>query len=356
MIIDNIYYIPFFGLLSSLIMSLLLILLWPKLFNYGIDNNHGIQKTHSNKSIRLGGLVIFSVLIFFITFFYHMNNKVYFLLISLMPLFVVGLIEDLTNKVTPKIRFWMAIFSSALVVLTTSTKLEEVDIFWINFFLNFELIAFLITVIGFAATANAFNFIDGLNGLSSGLSIIVLSMLIIFCIGENNFEIYEFIILLVFIVIGFFIINIFTGKIFLGDSGAYILGLIIAWIGVEVTSNKSNISSWAVFFLIIYPATELIYSMIRRAFSQKSLIEPDFNHFHSNVYTLLKKLNIFQNTVIVNTFSGMIVLIFSSLPFIYIFLFGPSFPDILYGIFCFLFLYFILLYITKQFILKLNAK
>ena len=58
----------------------------------------------------------------------------------------------------------------------------------------------------------------------------------------------NFLIILSFAVLGFWIVNVLTGKFFLGDAGSYTLGMIIAWFGIAISSKNEIISSWSIFF------------------------------------------------------------------------------------------------------------
>ncbi len=341
------FYILAISFSVSLLSSYLIILFWPKFTSLGVDNQYGVQKTHTEKALRLGGLAIYLLLIFFCFFVVQFDWKISILLLSIFPLLIFALLEDLTNKISPSIRLFSTLITASLIILLTGSKLEEVDILWIDNLLTISTVSISFTIIGLTATANAFNFIDGLNGLSSGLSLVVLSILAYFSLKEGNLEIFNFIILLMSIISGFFVINIITGKIFLGDTGAYILGIIIAWIGVEITSKDSNISSWAIFFIILYPAIELLFSVFRRISSGKSPFNPDHSHLHSMVFKFVKNNMENKDNRFSNTFSGFITLIFASIPSIIVILFNPTYPLVIHFILIYITLYFLLFYLMK---------
>ena len=179
------------------------------------------------------------------------------------------------------------ILSSFFLIINTGEYVYDIEISWANYILSNHNLAIIFTLIGYTATLNSWNFIDGLNGLASGLSIIVLSIILIFCKDINLNNIDNFIIINIFAILGFYLFNIFTGKIFLGDIGSYYLGILIAWLGVKTYFN-SDISAWIIFVLILYPATELIFSFFRRIFYKKSPFEPDNLHLHSLLFNFLQ--------------------------------------------------------------------
>ena len=233
----------------SFLLSVLFISVIPKITNLGIDSFNGIQKIHQINSLRLGGSVIFFS--FFFTLYINFNNgKTIILLLSISPIFLLGIIEDLTLSVSAKSRLYASFLTSTMLVFFTDTKVDDLDILWANKILLIPMFGFMFTVVGLTATSNAFNFLDGLNGLASGVALVALAIFIYYCFSNEKTDLMIICIILFSSIIGFWFVNICTGKLFLGDSGAYLIGVLIAWIGVNLTLENSNISSWAIFFYI----------------------------------------------------------------------------------------------------------
>ena len=172
----------------------------------------------------------------------------------------------------------------------------------------------LFGVIGVTAATNAFNFIDGVNGISSGIGIYSLCMFV-FLVGINpNYTLIIFMIAFVSCIFGFFVINIFSGKIFLGDLGAYLIGFFISTIGVAIVKENSTISPWIIFLIILYPATELIFSTFRRLFNGVPPFKADDKHLHSIIYKLILKKISLRSKHFCNSLTGIIIVLFGSLP------------------------------------------
>ena len=92
----------------------------------------------------------------------------------------------------------------------------------------------------------------------------------------------------------------------MGDSGAYFLGVIISISGIELANKSENISAWAIFFIIIYPATEIIFTTLRRVFQKRSPFYPDNLHYHSLLLKSFKKLNFQVTNKTSNSISGLV--------------------------------------------------
>ena len=92
---------------------------------------------------------------------------------------------------------------------------------------------------------NAFNLIDGLNGLSSYVTLSVAVSLSIIAFQAGNTQISTFLVLCVAAVLGFMALNFPLGKIFLGDGGAYALGHLLVWSAVILINSETKISAFS---------------------------------------------------------------------------------------------------------------
>ena len=326
----------------------------PKFTNIGLDKLVGIQKIHKKNSYRVGGVCLFSIIL--IWGYFRLNLDIKFLFyVGLILIFIIGFIEDIYQNTPIFFRLIFIFISAAILVFSTDAIIFDADIKWINTIFQIPMVPYIFTIIGIVVVSNAWNFIDGLNGLSSGLAIIILSLFGYLAKSEGLYDLSLLSWTIAFSVMGFFIINILFGKVFLGDSGALTLGLFIGWSGVELVTKGQSVSSWVVLFIIIYPATEIIFSFFRRLIGIKKTTGADNLHFHSLFYFYLsKKLN--QNP---NSISGICLLIFGSVPSLYIYLYGLNFYRAIYGsvIFIFLYtlLYLMLLHYKKNYLFSIKV-
>ena len=111
------------GLFSCVILNLLLISLNDK-FNIGKDKSFGVQKFHTKSTSRLGGVAIgISLYLIYIIINLIDKNHIYselqsyliLFLISVLPVFVGGILEDITHKIAPNARLLLASISSLLI-------------------------------------------------------------------------------------------------------------------------------------------------------------------------------------------------------------------------------------------------
>ncbi len=298
----------------SIFFSILILLIHKFLFKIGIDEQQGIQKIHRKSATRIGGISIFATGIL-VGFFFrdsYLQYSIVFLCIFLI--FIIGLIEDITRKLSPTIRLVLTIFVCSILVFMTETRLDDVDLKFINFLLSQPLVAFFISALGISITSNAWNFIDGLNGLSSGTAFIVLISFSIIADQYNIIFLSNVLFSVAFIILGFLIVNLFTGQIFFGDGGSYAVGAFIAWSGIELVNQNNSILAWSIFLIIIYPATEFSFSFLRRIFTRKSPFVADNLHLHSLLYSYINELKLIGNTTFLNSVCGSFLVLFASVP------------------------------------------
>ena len=141
----------------------------------------GVQKFHDTPVPRIGGLGILLGLSAAFVVRYFQNNEVgsfgLWLIVCCLPAFIFGFIEDLTKRVGVKVRLLATIASSMLAGYFLGGWLTSVQLLGIdNLMLAYPIVAVAITCFAVAGVANAFNIIDGYNGLSSMVAVIIFGM------------------------------------------------------------------------------------------------------------------------------------------------------------------------------------
>ena len=188
----------------SIIISILTLIIAKNFLVIGLDEKIDTQKIHKKNAVRIGGLSI--VLTTFIANFFIGKNtndfSIPFLIVSLF--FLIGFYEDITSSLSSVRRLILSIIAASVLIFFTSTTLNEADLKIINNLLSYPLIAFLVSILGVSITSNAWNFIDGLNGLASGMASVTL-LAFSFIALQNDIIIFSNILLsLSLIVFGFF--------------------------------------------------------------------------------------------------------------------------------------------------------
>lgn len=253
-----------------------------------MDSSSGVQKVHTTPTPRIGGIgIAIGVFVGFAASSHgaaaaEKRMILGAILMAGIPAFIFGLLEDLTKKVSVKIRLLATMASGVLGWGITGTSLTHVDIPGLDFLLGFTIISVIFTAIAVGGVANSINIIDGLNGLTAGTAMIILAAFGIIARLVGDIPLAFTCLIIAGAVAGFFFVNWPKGKIFLGDGGAYFLGFTLAWIAVLLPERNHSVSPWTSLLICSYPIIEVCFSILRRSLREGySPTEPDFFHLHS---------------------------------------------------------------------------
>ena len=258
-----------------------------------------IQSAHSGFVPRVGGLAIYMsilVLIPLLSFGFIPLSVVFdlnaeqltLLILSAAPVFSVGLAEDLGYDMSPKARLTASAVSSFIAILIFKVWLDSLGIPGIDTLIMFAPVGILFTIFATVGVVNAFNLIDGLNGLSSYVTVSVAVSLSIIAFQAGNTQIPIFLVLVVAAVLGFMVLNFPLGKIFLGDGGAYALGHLLVWSAIIFINDADEVSSFSILLVFFWPVADTGLAIWRRWKLGTPTDRPDRLHFHQLTMRLLE--------------------------------------------------------------------
>ena len=181
---------------------------------------------------------------------------------------------------SPRIRLYASAISSLFAIIILRFWIVKLGIPGIDFLLMFVPFAIFFTVFATVGVVNAFNLIDGLNGLSSYVTISVAVSLSIIAFDVGTIQVTIFLALLVSSVLGFMALNFPLGKIFLGDGGAYALGHLLVWTAILLINYATEISPFAILLIFFWPVADTGLAIWRRWKSGIPTDRPDRLHFH----------------------------------------------------------------------------
>jgi len=182
----------------------------------------------------------------------------------------LGLLDDIF-KINPLFRLSVEVILSSAIVWR---------------FVGFENLFYsFVLVVGFTALLNAVNMIDGLDGICAG-SVGIISLFFFF-ISQDNFS-KNLSLATTAVCLSFLVYNFPPAKVFMGDAGSYLLGILLSL--NFVTNNRvfhfeRFLSS---IFIIWFLALDLGASFIRRIKSGRSPFEGDRDHFYDKIFRRIK--------------------------------------------------------------------
>lgn len=248
-----------------------------------------VQSSHIGDPLRIGGVAVTVGLALGIGLRVLMGDESFapLMLLSVLPVFLAGLAEDLGHRVSPRGRFLAALASAVAAVALLEVWAPKADIPGIDWVMAWPAVAVLLTVIFSAGFCHAVNLIDGMNGLA--VSVITISALGCAAVATQASQpaIGAFALLLAAAALGFIFLNWPVARLFLGDAGAYGLGHLLVWIAIMLASRSSDVAVPALLLVLFWPLADVIHTILRRLAEQAAITQPDRMHLHQKVRRML---------------------------------------------------------------------
>ena len=151
--------------------------------------------------------------------------------------------------------------------------------------LTYSWVAILFLSFAITGLSNAYNIIDGFNGLASMVAIISSVAILYIAFKVQDPLVMGITFISIGAILGFFVWNYPKGFIFLGDGGAYLIGFLIAVAVVLLVVRNPSVSPWFALLVNAYPVFETLFTIWRRTIHQgRNPGMPDGAHFHSLIY------------------------------------------------------------------------
>lgn len=248
------------------------------------------RSSHTQMVPSFGGVSFFIVFVMALSFAeqFFISGRAYYFIPAALIVFMIGLKDDLTG-VGPRNKILGQVLAISMLFLSSDFQITELWGFlgihhislWISIPLAYAVVIFFI---------NAFNLIDGIDGLSTSLAAFFFSFFGIFYFFREDYTLVMVCASFVGMFLAFLRYNLSTDrKIFMGDTGSMFLGFVLSSLVIEVMSSDFNvyvdtIQSSNVPHLLIgllyIPVFDSIRIFIARASSGKSPFAPDRTHIH----------------------------------------------------------------------------
>ena len=179
---------------------------------------------------------------------------------------------------------------------------QKIGIVGLDFLLDKAMIGWIITLVFCVGFVNAVNMADGANGLIPGIITIALAMFYME-VGSFTYAIFM-------ATCGLFtIFNVISGRLFLGDAGAYGLGSMVALNGLFLF-NAGVFSAAFLAVLFAYPCIDILVTVVRRSIKGRSIFLPDNDHLHNRIHFHFQIW--FRSKTLANSLTGGLIVLGSS--------------------------------------------
>jgi len=337
-------YLALIAFLSNIFLIFLIINTKKKILYNLLDYEFSkVQSFHEKPVLKIGGVFIF----FFITLSYFIFSDSLLLkhiFYMTIPIFFFSILEDIKIIISPAIRLGLLFIIIFFCVKFFDLKIYSVQFYNLdNFLKNSHIFSLIFSTICIVLIIIGSNFIDGFNGLLGIHSSIIIFILSIINFYFGNFDLFFLSILFLICLISFLIFNFPKAKIFLGNSGAYLIGFILAVL-VILTSQKTQYHKVYPFFfacLLNYIFFEVFFSFCRKIFyEKKNPLYPDKNHLHMLVFAYFKTH--IKTTLLINFFYFIYMIL------VLFFFKYPGFLKVLFILQMFLYINFYLFFLKKN--------
>lgn len=200
-------------------------------------------------------------------------------LLGTVLVFLVGAVDDVVD-LNPKAKMLGQIVA-ACVVAGSGLLFSSIHNPFGEGYIEFGWVAYPLTVFYLVAFANVINLIDGLDGLAAGITGISAITILLFAVLTGRFDAALFSVILVGVCAGFLKSNFFPASIFMGDSGALLLGFSLGVISLFAVARSALFVSLLVPILAAgVPILDTFFAIVRRKREHRPIDEADKGHIH----------------------------------------------------------------------------
>lgn len=283
------------GLISSFLIAALLVPFVKKLaIRIGAVDNPKEEKRKIHKAVmpRGGGVAIFISFVLVSLALVGVFPKPFVgMIIAGTIVLIVGLIDDV-RRLNPWVKLAVQIVAALIATIGFGIGIESItnpfgntlvfdipnaNLSLLGIQLSFNWIAASLAVLWLVGMTNTINFLDGIDGLSGGVSAIAAGIIFLLSISQrvNQPETALVSIILMGACMGFLLYNFYPAKIFNGDSGAYFLGMTL---GILAIFSGAKLATAAL--VLGLPILDAVWAVVRRVIHGKSPFTADRGHLH----------------------------------------------------------------------------
>lgn len=248
----------------------------------GIVDKPSARKIHSDQTPRMGGIIIYSVVIIIFQAFYKDISVVKLFFLGSIIIFICGIIDDLLD-LDWKVKLSLQSISAILLMMSFIPRFNRIVLFGLDIPYPLNYIILFLFIVG---TINSINLMDGLDGLTSGFA----TLAVLFIGFLAYYKDYALLIIITTSMLGvllaFLKYNSFPAKIFLGDTGSLILGYFLVFMSIEIMEPFKTPELDLTFPVLLFgvPILDTIKVMFLRMKAGEIPFTADKKHLHHVIF------------------------------------------------------------------------
>jgi UDP-GlcNAc:undecaprenyl-phosphate GlcNAc-1-phosphate transferase len=258
-----------------------------------LDHPDGVRKKHASPVPRVGGIAIviayvatFAIALalpFTYTFVLHkaLGNILALTLVGSI-VFLTGVLDDLIG-----LSAWQKLIGIGGASVLAYFAGIRVDIHLIDGLPSWPWLSFAITVVWLVGCTNAFNLIDGMDGLAAGVGLVSAVTMLLAALTQNNLPLAMATMPLAGCLLGFLRYNFGSASVFLGDSGSLLIGFLLGCYGAFWSEKSVTLVALTVPLLAVsIPLLDVLISISRRFLRNRPIFQADRGHIHHRLLDL----------------------------------------------------------------------
>jgi len=270
--------------LTAFVVSVLVIVICrPLAVKFDLVDKPNDRKQHKGSIPLIGGVAVFVGTMVPLVLLIGLSDKIFYLFATGSFLLVMGFIDD-HRGLGVKVRLFVQVMASVIMIKSTGLYVENLgDLFgWGDIHLGQWGMGF--TVVAVIGLVNAYNMIDGMDGLLGSMVIIALVGAVLFQVNSDRILLIEHMGVLGAALAPYLCVNLgffSKRKIFLGDAGSMFLGYLLAWFFIYLSQSPVQaMKPVSTLWCLAIPVVDTLVVMGRRLLKKKSIFAADREHLH----------------------------------------------------------------------------
>lgn len=250
----------------------------------GLVDKPGGRKAHKGRVPLIGGLCFFAGTVAGLLYLGYIDAFVASLLVPCALIVMTGLVDDL-HDMSVKARLVIQCCTAWLVIGATGVYLDSAGHLLGDMELQIGLLGIPVTIIAVIGLVNAFNMMDGIDGLAAGMAMVTIGTILLFANG--GFPVLGVLLLLQVLfaaLVPYLCVNLGWPdgrKIFMGDAGSTLIGFLMAWSLIYLSHGKVGVLAPVdTLWCVAIPVMDTLGVMLRRMRAGNSPFKPDRQHLH----------------------------------------------------------------------------
>lgn len=266
---------------------------------WGILDQPDARKLHEQPVARVGGLaILLGTLIscglslsFGGSFLSREWSPIVGVLLASVGFFGIGFADDLW-QLSP---YWRLLLQAIVVALVWPMGVQIHTLpFPLVGTISLGILSLPITFLWLAGVANAINWMDGMDGLATGIAMISATMFSLLAWQHQDMPVLILSVSLAGAALGFWRYNRKPAQLYMGDGGSFFIGGMLAGIGVLSMTDSGFTTNAIPYIVLAVPIVDMVVVMLVRSINRKSIFFPDQRHIHHR----LLRLNLSQSMVV----------------------------------------------------------